>query len=536
MPYVSPRRPLPPGRILATAPSPDPEPEPMPTRLPNDDQMRNAQARIHVEGFLGHLQRPGGIFDAPPGDSLITDPQRSDVRIDDRALSVWTGRYVRHFAAAPPSADPHETAIRRVLQDLYNSDEARQKRGGGDDVGTGPFRVLEGQVAPRADGSWQDDRGRFVPLLLHFGEAFSAYVRGKAVRGRLSLHQSKAAFAAGYPVDLVWGCLGYDGGWAGREVGPVHQGRVGWRDALIDYLREKARIGLQTFYSTGDWLAAGNPDTYIEDLAAVLHAVGPGVVFAVELNNESWHNGADASTLATYARRLKARVPWIPVCLSAPPPEPSRDEIRSWSTGADFQVVHSWRGGDLAMKLRRLWNEIYEAGTYHETRRVPPAINKEPAGPQPPGDPTHPYRPGQSYVTAQDGSHELDDEGVALLAGTTWAAGMGFAYFSGWGAYWDGPLEEQAGFRAPLEILPHVPPQLLQAGSTLAHGGEREGSRRVYAVPANDDTRADHILAPDGSFLCSMSGPRWRECRAVRGHEELWTRTFERGRLVIGRA
>jgi hypothetical protein len=111
-------------------PPPDPPKEPKPMQLPTDTQMVNAMRRIHIEGYIGELQRAGGIFEAPDDSSEIYDPRaaRRVIHIDDLSLSVWTGRYVHYFAQTT-SGDPHEQAIRAVLTDLHNSDEARSKRG-----------------------------------------------------------------------------------------------------------------------------------------------------------------------------------------------------------------------------------------------------------------------------------------------------------------------------------------------------------------------------------------------------------------------
>lgn len=125
--YVPPHRAHPYGPIY-TVKEPDPMPE-MP--LPNDEQMVNAMRRIHIEGYMGELKRAGGIFETPDASSQIFDFRSGvverNVRIDDFSLSVWTGRYVRYFSQQ--TDDHHERAIRAVLRDLHNSDEARQKRG-----------------------------------------------------------------------------------------------------------------------------------------------------------------------------------------------------------------------------------------------------------------------------------------------------------------------------------------------------------------------------------------------------------------------
>lgn len=128
--YVPPKR-QPPFGAIYTPPDTDPPKEPETMQLPNDAQMLNAMRRIHIEGYCGELQRAGGIFEAPdPMASEIQDQrvERGVSLIDDYSLSVWTGRYVAYFAQTT-SGDAHEQAIRAVLRDLHNSDEARQKRG-----------------------------------------------------------------------------------------------------------------------------------------------------------------------------------------------------------------------------------------------------------------------------------------------------------------------------------------------------------------------------------------------------------------------
>jgi hypothetical protein len=101
--------------------------------------------RIHVEGYMGELMRAGGIFETPDDSSQIRDSRTTNVKIDDYSLSVWTGRYVTYFTQQ--TTDHHERAIRAVLTDLHNSDEARQKRGettgGGGTVADPPSARLE---------------------------------------------------------------------------------------------------------------------------------------------------------------------------------------------------------------------------------------------------------------------------------------------------------------------------------------------------------------------------------------------------------
>jgi hypothetical protein len=126
---------------LTPLPSPrPPDDEDEMTYYPNDVQMVNALGRIHVEGYLGHLQRARGIFDAPdPQQTDIHDPTRDGVYIDDDSISVWIGRYFAYFNTY---TGDHERAIRAVLNDIYWSDEAQQKRGAqGGEPPTSPIQT-----------------------------------------------------------------------------------------------------------------------------------------------------------------------------------------------------------------------------------------------------------------------------------------------------------------------------------------------------------------------------------------------------------
>ena len=71
--------------------------------------------------------------------------------------------------------------------------------------------------------------------------------------------------------------------------------------------------------------------------------------------------------------------------------------------------------------------------------------------------------------------------------------------------------------------------------SKLVHGGERQGSARVFAVPSNDETRADHLIGRGGLFIATLHSERWKENRAVRSFDEIFRAKTDDGHIVIGR-
>ncbi len=119
-----------------------PAPAPVPERRrlwPRDDQIVNAVGRIHV-AYYNSLQRPRGIFTSTGELPFLVAIPGIDVSIaalDARGLGVHLTHYYQHF---DESRGDHEQAIRWVEADIYNSDEAKRKRG--EAVGSGSLGGL----------------------------------------------------------------------------------------------------------------------------------------------------------------------------------------------------------------------------------------------------------------------------------------------------------------------------------------------------------------------------------------------------------
>jgi hypothetical protein len=96
-------------------------------------------------------------------------------------------------------------------------------------------------------------------------------------------------------------------------------------------------------------------------------------------------------------------------------------------------------------------------------------------------------------------------------------------------------LREQRGFQCA-KIARAILPKDLMTFETLVHGGESQMGKRVRAVPAKDETRADQALHTDGRVCSIEYAGRWREVRS----EKSLTITSEYqfgdlGRVVQGR-
>lgn len=311
-----PARPLPPDPDAGTQPPPKETPD----VLPNDEQALNALRRIHVEGYIGELRRAGGIFETPDLSSQIYDPRpyadggevepANRDRIDDKSLSVWFSRYVRYFSEHPNApGGPHEFAIRAVLRDLHNSDEARQKRGetGGGGSGGGPIVApvplhIDGTTFRRQDGTiW---KYRMVTAFT----AFQDFLAGNMSKLDTYAAWTRSVGGNGWRVFYTWAVTGFN---PLKQLGPQallrelqafrryqdQQGLYGHHTALCD------QIGGSPVLLSGD-----DQDTLLEQLRLSM----PGHV--LEAMNEAYKNGGYALSgrfpAAMFAGTFGTRSSW----------------------------------------------------------------------------------------------------------------------------------------------------------------------------------------------------------------------------------
>jgi hypothetical protein len=80
---------------------------------------------------------------------------------------------------------------------------------------------------------------------------------------------------------------------------------------------------------------------------------------------------------------------------------------------------------------------------------------------------------------------------AALITGQCWT------YMSGFGVFWDGPIDSQPGF-FEVARLPQFLPQDIASWPIVCHSGVRFRGTRILAV--DDPTRADQAIAADGRF------------------------------------
>jgi hypothetical protein len=362
--------------------------------------------------------------------------------------------------------------------------------------GTDNVARIFGQLRLEAGGGFVDDLGPVLPVCVHYGDAFSAFVRDPG--GVLATLDDIAR--AGWPCIRFWSTLGGDSAfWAGRGVGPRETpDYYGKLEAFLNAL--KAR-GLTAHFAQGDLRpnVIENRAEFARRIAEIIGRVGPSVVALFEGLNEARDTGEpDVERLAQFVQWFRDARPEPIVALSAYTGTEDPEVLNRWSRSpADVFVVHSYRDGHWWDKVRHIYNVRYDG---HPTKRI--GWNGE--------------GPGVGFlVSASQNKDEIDADVYAGLAAASLITRQGYVWFTGAGVINGAPdrLQDQPGFwTLPAQIRAAIPADVMRysAGeATFVHGGDRWAGFRVFR--AQGEVRADHVLhrEPDGTyrFVVLIYGP-----------------------------
>lgn len=358
-----------------------------------------------------------------------------------------------------------------------------------------------------------------LPVLAHFGEAFSAFVHAKSVGGLTVEQQLRTIKLAGYDGVRFWDTLGYyQMAWQGREVMPwaftvCHDSRWSQCDghtqpATPDYYPTLERFlglvkttGLTTHHSRGDLngQSTSRVVSHVEQVAQIYDRVGASVAALCEGNNEDWQNGGFGPD---GLRRIVApcRARGILTALSAPP-DSSEEPSAIVAYASDVFYVHGFRNGEAADRLRHIFSLAREqaAGT--------PRLGWQ-------GEPTGPG-PGVTVGRTDD------PEELALLAVQAWLSRQAWVYMSSHGVFWNGRIEDQPGFWAVPRmraVLMAFAPDVMAWRQTHASTAEAVLTSPTGTAPPNTEgpARIDQAIAGDGRVVALVYGGRGR--RAVRNN------------------
>lgn len=461
--------------------------------------------------------------------------------------------YSCHEMPEPQAADKHIAELHAELE------SAGPRPPDPGPVPPGDHRRIQGQL--KVDRQvFLDDAGTVLPILCHFGEAFSAYVRRPDdVRAQLDV-----IAAAGYQGIRFWDVLGYHDqnrpgeapwrAWAGREVTPIpftaHSGRQipatpQYYDKLTLFLRVCQERGLVVQHSRGDLNAFTWPQVqeHCTQVGRVQRTVGLATIAVNEACNESWQNGVrDPKQLQAMIERINN-----PATLSGSSAAddgyggelPESVDAYTMAIGMDTHIVHGYRGG---ASLNRI-SHIHALGYATLPERNVTAWQGEPAG------------PGEGVSVGK----EDHPEALCLMAAMALSTRQGWVYMSGHGVFWNGPIEQMTAFYDVVRV-PALLPADIMTWAKIIHGGATWRSVRVLVAHEGNNAglvyRADHVLHADGrQFVCLVYGPQGSynvpiersfegeiitphtgERHPIRGTAGGTLRLdFARGRIIVGR-
>lgn len=389
-----------------------------------------------------------------------------------------------------------------------------------------------------------------LPILCHFGEAFSAYTRRPDdVRRQLDVIAS-----AGFVGTRFWDTLGYyAGGWRGREVSPIAflndagqtiHATPRYYEQLEAFLIEHRERGLIVHHSRGD-LNSWAPSQILEHcrlVGEVQRRVGLSVVGLNEAINECNMNIQDYSV--NFLRRMIAAIgnPSTIEALSTPPGQTEElDALVDYA--ADVWYVHGLRSESADDMIRHIFTNGYEVS--HATGKL--GWQGEPTGPQ--------IRPGPGVY----GPPTNNVETLTSLCAMSLIAKQAWVYMSADGVFWNGPIENQPGFYEVAKVRSYLPPDIMRG--RLLHGGRPDAAftspTGFYGDPGVTEgpARIDGAELADGRGAWVIYGGRGRKrAQARRGFEgrvintatgaeqaivlrpgESVEMSYEIGRLLVGR-
>lgn len=418
--------------------------------------------------------------------------------VDDEGIAVWLQQYLLYRT----NGMSHDAAQQQVFADIDRVWNPQPEP----EPGTPPVPAV-GPISVSGMG-YVDGAGKpLIPLACHWGEAFSAYVhcvRGTHHKGwTLEDWRRQARQIAGtYSIIRPWDVLGYyDSGWGGREVTPVaftsKAGRTvpatpDYYAHKVNFYTECARLKLLVMDDRGDlnsWSDAQKFDHMRrngESLRAAFGGTLPHLMAGLWAVNEAFHNGVhDPDIARLMLDEFRIGAGWTPSVRGLSDYDQSEEpaSLNAWSVPpATVTTVHPLRDPNNPKRmLEHYWSNGY--GSRIGVLTHPPLWYTEPIGPG----------AGVSVGRIEDVEY------LCALALASVIGGSAYTYMSGYGVFWDGPIEQQPGFREVPQAIALLPSDI-HFFRTVMHSGERAGNPRMLAADDSVGSRFDYALHDDGRF------------------------------------
>lgn len=402
-------------------------------------------------------------------DSPHDRPERS-TKVDAAGYVEWCAAY--HELRTEAGLD-HETATQECLNAIWAIEHPQPPP---------PTKPIKGQLRVKDNNCFVDDNGLVLPALCHFGESFSAFTR----RPDDVKRQLDVIAAADYHGVRFWDCLGYyAGGWAGKEVAPISfkndKGQTipatpGYYDKLQKFLEALKERSLVAHHSRGDLNSWGKQSilNHCVTVGQVQRAVGLPTIALNEACNEAQQNIQDWSTGFLDQMIAAINNPSVLKALSDVCQNEDTDTLVKYAR--DCVYIHGFRGqgdGDPVGVVRHIHSLRYDGAVKVAGKT---GWQGEPAG----------RGTSVAQVTRPDT--------LVLMALQAWCCRQAWVYTSKNGIFFNGPIEDEPGFREVPKARYWLPADVMTYTDAFHGGTSWIGKRVLKADDPQGLCRADHRL------------------------------------------
>lgn len=545
-----------------------------PTEPPTVEKDKYALVVAHYEGLMKEHGDKMTPEDKAAADAALEELKAAAAKGDDAALLVASQKLHKVLEKTAGKPLPPAPGFKAAGVDNEGhtilAPEGKTKDGEETDGPASPTRL----VGPLkiVNGDFVDSTGPVVPVFCHFMEAFSAWTHGRQADVK---KQCQTIAAAGYQGIRVLDVLGYydvDGGgrpagWHGKAVTPITFTSISGKqvtatpnfyDQKRSFLQMLNGLGLKIMDDRGD-LNDWRDSQKIEhmrlngELYKSMGDAGRDVLAGLWACNESWQNGVKTPELAgRMLTAFKEGAGWWPDVRGLSWGAEENDWTSRPGAGEWPQDMIFWSKDPASictMHGNRIPNEHIIAhylgyGYYDDDmrRRGKRTWNTEPVG----------GGIGVSVGTVNDAELLAGIALVSMLTGQAWT------HMSGYGVFWDGPIEKHPGFYEIPRILKWLPRDVHKFAQ-IGHCGRRfQGTRILADTEPPSGTRADFAIHRDGRFVMCVYGEPGKhpplvfergctECKVIdivgdkiqsegpRKAGERFTETYKHCRMVIGK-
>ena len=325
-----------------------------------------------------------------------------------------------------------------------------------------------------------------LPIMCHYMEAFSRYTRNE----NQVTNELTAIKEAGYTGIRFLDVLNGQPYWAGREVNPINVISNGvsvnkttqYYTKLKNFVSLCKDLGLLVNWSRGDLIpySIAQRAEHFAHVGAIANEVGVDAIAVFEGVNEYFENGfnetaASLEGISSLVNVFSSQAGTTMLrALSSPRTAEMLGTLASHTQGVSIAMAHGARGGDLSLKLNAIKSIRRD---YWPGKLV---WQDEPPG---------------TTSSATTNQHEMDDQGLALMAVQSLLHDQAYTVMLKNAVRWNDTLADDVGFRTVPAAIAQLPNDLMQWPITKAweRPGEPVEFIATTGFPGNPASPAPYI-------------------------------------------